>query len=78
MRLLSEEPTSRSQILPANMFLQWRLTEGFIGKTRLLLGYLRKWVSPSLHDLNALRLPPVLFPLYYLIKPFRFLFAPRS
>jgi hypothetical protein len=77
-RLLADGPPSRDQILPSNMLLQLRLTEGLTAKGRLLGGYLRKWVSPGLQDLERLRLPRLLFPLYYLLKPFRFLYLPRS
>lgn len=77
-RLLGESLASRDQILPANMALQWRLTKGLPAKSRLLRGYLRKWASPSLTDLDHLRLPRVLFPLYYVLKPFRFLYAPKG
>ena len=76
-RLLADGPPSRVQILPSNMLLQLQLTEGLAAKGRLLGGYLRKWVSPGLRDLEHLRLPPLLFPLYYLLKPFRFLYIPR-
>ncbi len=77
-RLLGELPPSRDQILPANMALQLRMTEGLPAKSRLLWGYVRKWTSPSLTDLEHLRLPRVLFPLYFLLKPFRFLYAPKG
>lgn len=77
-RLLGSRPPSRDQILPANMALQLRLANGFPAKARLIRGYLRKWASPSLTDLEHLRLPRVLFPLYYLMKPFRFLYTPRG
>lgn len=74
-RLLATETASRSQILPSNMYLQMRLTEGTPARTRLLMGYLRKWVSPGLRDLQRLDLPRALFPLYYVLKPFRSLYS---
>lgn len=77
-RLLGERLASRDQILPANMSLQLSLTQGLPAKSRLLWGYLRKWASPSLTDLEHLRLPRVLFPLYYVLKPFRFMYAPKG
>lgn len=75
MRLLATSPLKRDQIHPSNMALQLRLAEGLGGKARLLGGYFRKWASPSLRDLELLKLPPILFPLYYVLKPFRFLYA---
>ena len=78
MRLLATSPFKRDQIHPSNMALQLRLAEGLGGKARLLGGYFRKWASPSLRDLELLKLPTILFPLYYVLKPFRFLYAAKA
>ena len=74
--LLSERPLTRDQRSRAFLRRQWLLADGPHGRSRLVLGQIRKAVSPGLAELEGIPLPPLLFPLYYLCKPLRPLLRP--
>lgn len=74
--LLAERPLTRNQRSRAFLRRQWLLADGVRGRSRLVLGQLRKALSPGLAELEGIPLPPVLFPLYYLCKPLRPLLRP--
>jgi hypothetical protein len=75
--LLSYPMLRKRQDDPAFLRRQFLLAEDAFARGKLGLSQLRKILSPSLFELEHLSLPPALFPLYYLAKPFRFLFRYR-
>ena len=74
--LLSERPLTRNQHSWAFLRRQWLLADGARGRSRLVLGQIRKALSPGLTELEGIPLPPALFSLYYLCKPLRPLLRP--
>jgi hypothetical protein len=74
--LLSERPLTRDQRSRAFLRRQWLLADGLRGRSRLVIGQVRKALSPGLTELEGIPLPPGLFPLYYLCKPLRPLLRP--
>lgn len=74
--LLSERPLTRDQRTWAFLRRQWMLADGTRGKVRLVLGQVRKAVSPGLLELEGIPLPSRLFPVYYVCRPLRPLLRP--
>lgn len=58
----------------SNISRQLYLSDNISEKIHLLKGYMKLEIMPSMIDLQYLKLPPALFPLYYITKRFRFLF----
>jgi hypothetical protein len=56
-----------------NIYRQFSYLDDGPSKVRLCMNYLKTMLYPSMTDLNRLSLPRYLFPLYFLLKPFRFI-----
>jgi hypothetical protein len=76
---LAMETLLASEMLPKakknfrNMRRQFSYLDDGGSKLRLLLNYVKTGLYPSITDLNSVNLPRILFPLYFLLKPFRFI-----
>jgi len=60
-----------------NVSRQLLFADNFYEKFKLLKGYLKIALWPSLTDLENIKFPPVLFPFYFITKRFRFLFRKK-
>lgn|GEM_PF-615774 len=56
-----------------NMYRQFSYLDDNASRGRLFMNYVRTGFYPSMTDLNRISLPRYLFPLYFLLKPLRFL-----
>lgn len=57
-----------------NILRQFLLCDSFSQKLHLVKGYFLLFLKPSISDIERVKFPPFLFPLYYLTKRLRFLF----
>jgi hypothetical protein len=64
----------KKKINRLNLQQQLKLSDFRRDRFVLVLGYLRRFLSPGMEELNLVKLPRTLFPLYYLIRRFRFLY----
>lgn len=61
----------------ATFMQQLRLCDSGRDRLALLAGFLKRYGSPGMDELALVRLPRVLFPLYLVIRQFRFLYRDR-
>lgn len=70
-RLFRSPLPFKSELTWDSVIWQWRLASNLRSRTRLVLGNLKKRFSPGYDEFRAISLPPGMFGLYYLMKPFR-------
>jgi hypothetical protein len=61
-----------------NVKRQLLFADNFYEKTKLIKGYLKTAISPSMIDLENIKLPAKLFPFYFLTKRLRFLLPKKK
>jgi hypothetical protein len=61
-----------------NVNRQLLFADNFYEKTKLIKGYLKTAISPSMIDLENIKLPSKLFPFYFLTKRLRFLLPKKK
>ena len=62
----------------SNIQRQLLMTENVFERSKLLLGYVETFLHPSTTDLEYLKFPKYLFPLYFITKHFRFILKKRK
>lgn len=72
--LLTFPAMRRSKLSLQNFKQQLRLRDSVTDKFRLIAAYILSGITPNMRDIETLPLPPRLSPLYYILKPFLFLF----
>ncbi|MCU0379905.1 MAG: nucleotidyltransferase family protein [Chitinophagaceae bacterium] len=64
----------KKKINRLNLQQQLRLSDFRRDRFVLIRGYFQRFLSPGMEELNLVTLPRALFPLYYLVRRFRFLY----
>ena len=71
--MLRYPPIEKGKLKTDNIKQQLALRDSTIDKLRVLWAYVLTGITPNIRDMEAVHLPELLYPLYYIIKPFRIL-----
>ncbi len=73
--LLSFPMLNKNKVSISNFNQQLQLRDSIVDRFRLILKYLIVFVQPSIRDIQTFNLPKKAYFLYYLLKPFRFVYS---
>lgn len=69
--MLRYPPIVKGKLKTDNIKQQLALRDSTMDKLRVIWAYVRTGITPNIRDMEAIHLPGILYPLYYIIKPFR-------
>jgi|GEM_PF-6268209 len=69
--ILQFPPLEKGKLNFSNLKQQLFLRDSFKSRVSLLVAYARAGITPNIRDMEAYAIPKWLYPLYYILKPFR-------